>query len=506
MSVINQMLQDLERRHAGPEDRHSLPDEVRPLPAASDRGHARRVGGWTLAVAGAGTVAWLLIAGRIELPVFATLAAPAAAGVPAVTVAPQAPEAQPGLPDVLQAGSSPIGQALPPLPPDAPGSVPEVGSVPVGGQGVSTAGMIDAAPSQVAARLSTELAAVPAGAAAGRLAASDHPSGRPDRGEWIERDDRSRTAAARQSKRDAANAETERLVRDVVGAPIASASAGSVAAGTAPTAATAGPATMSVSAMVAASFAGGLSPAGATAMAFPTASAPAPLPAAPLPAKVASVAPAASVASARPADTSPARIDRQEREPGVRERADAAYRRGVEAMHEGRMTAAEQALRDALTQFPGHEVSRQTLLGMLVQQRRNVDAEALLVEGQRQNPAQLGFAMALARLQAERGDTAAALDSLQRSAAAGRDRPEFLGFQAGLLARDGRHADATVQYRSALRMAPQNAVWWMGLGISLEADRRPADAAEAFQRAREANGLSAELTAFVEQRLRSLQR
>jgi MSHA biogenesis protein MshN len=146
------------------------------------------------------------------------------------------------------------------------------------------------------------------------------------------------------------------------------------------------------------------------------------------------------------------------------------------------------------------------LLGILVQQRRNVDAEALLVEGQRQNPAQVGFALALARLQAERGDNAAALESLQRSAAAGRERPEFLGFQAGLLARGGRHADAATQYRSALRMAPQNAVWWMGLGISLESDRRPAEAAEAFQRARETPGLNAELTAYVDQRLRGLQR
>jgi MSHA biogenesis protein MshN len=208
----------------------------------------------------------------------------------------------------------------------------------------------------------------------------------------------------------------------------------------------------------------------------------------------------------RQADTSPPRIERQDREPGIRERTEASYRRGVEAMQDNRLPAAEQALREALALSPGHEPSRHALLGILVQQRRNADAEALLAEGQRQNPAQVGFAMALARLQAERGDTAAALDSLQRSAAAGRERPEFLGFQAGLLSRIGSHADAVLYYRSALRMVPQNAVWWMGLGISLEADRRPSEAAEAFQRARETTGLNAELTAFVDQRLRNLRR
>ncbi|MBC7778623.1 MAG: hypothetical protein H7125_00825, partial [Proteobacteria bacterium] len=43
MSVINQMLQDLERRHAGPADRDALPDEVRPLPALRDRRSPRRL-------------------------------------------------------------------------------------------------------------------------------------------------------------------------------------------------------------------------------------------------------------------------------------------------------------------------------------------------------------------------------------------------------------------------------------------------------------------------------
>jgi MSHA biogenesis protein MshN len=45
----------------------------------------------------------------------------------------------------------------------------------------------------------------------------------------------------------------------------------------------------------------------------------------------------------------------------------------------------------------------------------------------------------------------------------------------------------------------------MGLGISLEADGRGAEAREAFQRARSSGALSAELDRFVEQKLRQLQ-
>lgn len=469
MSVINQMLQDLERRQAGADERRLLPDEVRPLPAVSDTGRARRIGGWTLVIAGTGAIAWLLAAGRIDLP---------------------------GLEPVVASRT------------DAPATLPAVPLAPSVPPAAAAAIAMAMAPAGVASRLSLDLAAPPVDsgpavdapalrAEAGQRAARTQETQGAERAERTERREgternerpprpeaRREAEPARVATRDAANLETGRLARDTAGTarnPIGAA---------APAAA--------VSPIVAASFATGLL-ALAPAFAPPASVAAAPLVPALQP-------PVSTSAGTRPVDTSPPRIDRQEREPSARERSEAAYRRGVEAMHDGRMPVAEQALREALSLYAAHEPSRQALLGIFVQQRRSVDAEALLVDGVRQNPAQLGFAMALARLQAERGDNAAALDSLQRAAAAGRDRPEFLAFQAGLLARAGRPADAALQYQSALRLAPQNAVWWMGLGIALESDKRLAEAADAFQRARETTGLNAELTAYVDQRLRRLQR
>ena len=66
------------------------------------------------------------------------------------------------------------------------------------------------------------------------------------------------------------------------------------------------------------------------------------------------------------------------------------------------------------------------------------------------------------------------------------------------------HKRAVAEYQAALQLAPQAGVWWMGLGISLEADGRLPEAKDAFQRARATGALSPELAAFVDQKLKRL--
>ena len=48
------------------------------------------------------------------------------------------------------------------------------------------------------------------------------------------------------------------------------------------------------------------------------------------------------------------------------------------------------------------------------------------------------------------------------------ERPtgEALGLKAGLLARGGQYAPAAQAYEQALRTRPDNATWWLGLGVA----------------------------------------
>ena len=61
-----------------------------------------------------------------------------------------------------------------------------------------------------------------------------------------------------------------------------------------------------------------------------------------------------------------------------------------------------------------------------------------------------------------------------------------------------------MQYATALRGAPENGVWLMGLGISLQAEKRNGEALDAFQRAKVSGMLTAPLMSFVERKIQQL--
>ncbi|MGV7207482.1 tetratricopeptide repeat protein [Oxalobacteraceae bacterium A2-2] len=184
--------------------------------------------------------------------------------------------------------------------------------------------------------------------------------------------------------------------------------------------------------------------------------------------------------------------------------SEGSYRRGLAALQEGRSSEALGHLERALEVDPRNEAARQTYISLLLEQRRPEDAIRQLRLALGIDPRQPGLAMVLARLQLERGGPA--LDTLMRTLPYADSSPEYQAFVAGVLQREQRHDEAAERYRAALKLSPQNGVWWMGLGISLQAGGHAPEAREAFQRARNGKGMTAELQAFVDRKLEQLSR
>jgi MSHA biogenesis protein MshN len=201
----------------------------------------------------------------------------------------------------------------------------------------------------------------------------------------------------------------------------------------------------------------------------------------------------------------PTVIEKKVRNVPSKERAESEYRKALALLNQGRQQEALAGFGAALQVDPSHINARLALVNLLLEQQRLADAQAMLDEGLGLTPGQPQLTMRLARIQIERNDLSGASATLQKASAAAASNAEFHALHAAVLQRLTLHKEAVTEYQAALRLAPQAGVWWMGLGISLEADGRSAEAREAFQKARASGALSAELDRFVEQKLRQLQ-
>ncbi len=206
-----------------------------------------------------------------------------------------------------------------------------------------------------------------------------------------------------------------------------------------------------------------------------------------------------------PKSHGPASIDKQMHPSTPAERAESEFRKATGLLNQGRVAEGIDGYKSALQQDPGHAAARQALVGLLLENRRIDEAQQFLQEGLSLNPDQSAYAMLLARIQVERGDPQGAHDLLSKHAGSAAGNADYHAFDAAVLQRLGRHREAVTGYQTALRLVPRAGVWWMGMGISLQADNRSAEALDAFRRAKFAGGLSPDLLAFVDQRMKQLQ-
>lgn len=184
--------------------------------------------------------------------------------------------------------------------------------------------------------------------------------------------------------------------------------------------------------------------------------------------------------------------------------AESEFGKANLAVQEGRTNDALAGYENALLADPTFKPARRAWVGLLLNLKRNDDAERVLQKGIRRDPHDTQFAMMLARLQVERGDVSLALTTLQKASPYAEGQGDFYAFVAALMQRQSRHEEAVAQYQIALKLVPNSGLWLMGKGISLQALQRNDEARAAYQQALATNSLSAQLQAFVQQKLKEL--
>ncbi len=186
---------------------------------------------------------------------------------------------------------------------------------------------------------------------------------------------------------------------------------------------------------------------------------------------------------------------------GPTQLAERSYQEAVEALQNGRIAEAQQGLREALAQQPRHHPSRELLAEIYLRNGQTGEAENLLAAGAMLDPRYTLFSKLHARLLVDRGDTSAALAVLEDKAASAAQDAEYQAFLAALYQRMERHNDAIAIYRKVLASEPRQGVWWMGLGISLEATGQQPEALEAYRHAQATGNLAPAVLDFVKGRI-----
>ncbi|MGD8644241.1 MAG: tetratricopeptide repeat protein [Chromatiales bacterium] len=231
--------------------------------------------------------------------------------------------------------------------------------------------------------------------------------------------------------------------------------------------------------------------------------APAPAPSRPRPAASVPEQPQTAEPAAASEDSEPAMTKRVV-PVSPKQRAESLFRQAAADLRDGRRYSAEAKLRGALREQPGHVEAARVLGALLSADGRTDEAEAILARGLRLNPDSVALAQADARLKLRLGEPAEAARVLESVLPRAQADAEYLALLATAYQRAERYGRSAELFRSALRLRPDTAVWWAGLGIALEADQRSSEALAAYQRSAELGGLEDRLARYIQARLEAL--
>ncbi len=164
------------------------------------------------------------------------------------------------------------------------------------------------------------------------------------------------------------------------------------------------------------------------------------------------------------------------------QKAQHRFSRAQGLLASGQVRDAAKELRAVLELDPGLGEARVQLTMLYLGQGRIERAKQLLETGYRINPADSNIADVYIRFLTEQGEYDRALELMNGQLRQNPANAETLALAAALQYRMQNFDASASYYRQALAIKPGEALWWMGLGVSLDQDRQAAEALSAYRR------------------------
>ncbi|ABN63304.1 tetratricopeptide repeat protein [Shewanella baltica] len=175
-----------------------------------------------------------------------------------------------------------------------------------------------------------------------------------------------------------------------------------------------------------------------------------------------------------------------------------------EAERDGKLKEAISYYEQTLALEPSMHEARKQLAALHYGQGQLAKASEVLQQGMLLFPQQLDFALLLARVQQAAGQADLALATLANIPDTHPLARQKWMAQSDLAQKLGQFSVSEQAYRQLLQQEPQQAKWWMGLAYALDSQQQFLQARQAYRTALGHRGLSAQASAFIEQRLTQL--
>ncbi|MBF0175472.1 MAG: SPOR domain-containing protein [Magnetococcales bacterium] len=184
--------------------------------------------------------------------------------------------------------------------------------------------------------------------------------------------------------------------------------------------------------------------------------------------------------------------------------SDRFFQEAQRLEREGDNKGAEDFSRRALDLNSSNHRARELLARILFTSGRSNEAYPLLSDGLAKG-FDSGLVKLFARILVQDGKTESALGVLENAQAqGGAEDEELMALLAAMYQRNKNHWKAIDLYEKLLAKHQDNAIWWMGLAISLEGVEEKSSALQAYHNAMENGQLKLNLKNFVSKRIQAL--
>ncbi len=180
------------------------------------------------------------------------------------------------------------------------------------------------------------------------------------------------------------------------------------------------------------------------------------------------------------------------------------YQEALQLSTQGHSHEAIAILTDILARDPEYAPARESLASLFIAQGSPIKAQQVIKVGLQQRPFYPAYVELKAKMLVNEGKIKQALYLLQLAPPALTTDPMYHAFIAALYQREGQPAFAEKLYEQLLSLQPNNATWWMGLGVALESMGKSTLAIEAYLKASNNDHLSPELKIYAETRVHHL--